>query len=273
MKLHYLSNQHQRRLVRICSERDHLRNRQIQNRNDFQEYTDLLQSIGIVWSTYEISFSDYTRIQVDISQMRTNTEQNILKVEELQKQDKENENKSKEHIEQVNGALIMLDNIKRTREEIGILILDTQSTTTLRFTLPNTASFSINSSKFKTGQYGYLFMLRLCSTMEGEEEFLSLFLSLFNGEYYNLLPFPFSYNIHIALWDQSNQQKHIVHVIKPDPTSPAFVRPVSEKNVEYAVIKFCPLQYLTNPQGVYVRDGIFFLRVFIDFLNTEKSPF
>jgi hypothetical protein len=273
MKFHYLNNSHQQKLIIIIHEYAQPKCRQIQNQNHLQECQNMQKSIAIVFSTYEILLDDFLRLNVEISQKKTDFESSLLKIEELKKLEKENENSAREIIEKQNGTQMEVDNIKKVQEERDMKTLDANSTTILRFNLPTTMSFSINSSKFRTSQYGYVFMLRLVSTIVNKEEYLSLFLSLYNGEYYNLIPFPFSYDIHLILWDQSNRQNHIFAVLKPDPTSSAFGRPTSEKNDEYSIIKFCLLRYLTDPENGYVKDGVFFIRVFIDFLNTGCNPF
>ena len=102
--------------------------------------------------------------------------------------------------------------------------------------------------------------------------YLCLFVYLMENTI-NLLPFPFPYDIHAVLWDQSNRQSHILTIFKSSLTSSAFHRPTSEMNEEFTISKFCPLQYLTNPENGYVRDGVFFIRIFVDFLNAGCNPF
>ncbi|CAF3419203.1 unnamed protein product, partial [Rotaria sp. Silwood2] len=88
-----------------------------------------------------------------------------------------------------------------------------------------------------------------------------------------ILLYPFTYNIYLCLCDQSKQKKHIVSIIKPDANSLSFVRPTSEKNDEVGITKFCPLNFLKNVQSIYLKDSVFFIRIFIDFMNTGSNPF
>lgn len=273
MKSHYLSDRHQQKLVIIISEHAHPKRRQVQNQNYIKECQNIQESIGIVFSTYEILLNDSSRLTLEISQIKIDFEPNLSKIEEMKKVEKENEKNTKELIEKQNAIQVEVDNIEKTLEERSILILDGNSTTILRLNLPTTIPFSIDPLKIRTSQYGYMFMLRFCSTFVDKEEYLSLFLSLCNGEYNNLIPFPYVYDIHFILWDQSNRQNHIVNVVKPDPTSSAFSRPINEKNDEYGIIKFCSLRYLADPESGYVKDGVFFIRIFIDFLNMGQNPF
>jgi hypothetical protein len=273
MQTHYLSHNHQLNLHNIVSEHAHPPCRQVQIDNHLREYEDLHESIAITSSTYEHLLNDPKRLQIEITEMKANLQQNISKLEELKKQDQDNEKNVQVLIEKLNAIQIELDHTKKTHQESKILILDNNSSTILRFTHPNTSLFSMNSLKFRTSSHGYTFMARACSTIESKEAYLSLFLSLYNSEYSNLIPYPFSYDIYLALWDQSNQQKHIICVLRPDLHSSALVRPINEKNVEYGITKFCLLRYLTDLESIYVKDGVFFIRVFVDFLKTGENPF
>ena len=277
MKEHYLSDRHQLTLLTIASEYVNGRVQQSLNHDCSEamkkEFNDILGNIDTLSSGCEIVADDMTRLKIEEGQIKTNSEQNLSVIEELKKQENDDEKKFKKLLESQTDMQKELEDIKIKREESQVLILDAHSTTTLYFNYPNTSFFSLESSKFKTSQYGYLFMLRVCSTIESKQEYLSVFLTLYNSEYSNIISYPFSYNIHLALWDQSNQQKHIVSIVKPDQTSSSFTRPTSEKNDEFGIKKFCLLKYLTDSQSRYLRDGRFFVRVFIDFLNTGQGPF
>jgi len=277
MKSHYLSDKHQHILIIIISPYVNSKHRQSQasNRSEIieKELVDINESIEMLLSALEILLSDFSHLKIEQIQIKTNCEQNLSKIDHLKKQDNENEKRIKELSDIEKSSQIELDNTKKATEENPILILDNNGTTTLRFNYPNTSSFSFNSCKFSTSSYGYTFTLRVCSTTEYENEYLSIFLTLYNGEYNNLIPYPFLYDVHIVLWDQSNQQKHIIDVLKPDLNSSSCARPTSDKNDEYGIMKFCLLDYLTDTQSIYVKDGIFFIRVFVDFLNIGQNPF
>jgi len=136
--------------------------------------------------------------------------------------------------------------------------------------------FSIYSPTFKTSPFGYLFIFRVCSTMESTNEnqgYLSIYITLLRGDFDQILFYPFPYNIYLCLCDQSGKGKHIVSTIKSNPNLPSFARPTSEKNDEVGIIEFCPLNYLTDAGSIYLKDGAFFIRIFIDFMNTGSNPF
>ena len=269
MKSHYLTAHHQQKLLMIIRENAHSGLRQRHNENHLQEYRDIQQSISMVFSTHEILVSDALRLNSELIELRTNMELSSSKAEELRRQTAENESAMKEIIEKQNGIEMEVNRIKKLQEEGGIQILDGNSTTILRFDLPTTFPLSIDSPKLRTSQYGYIFQLRFNSiTMDGD--FL-LFLSLCNGEYDNLLPFPFSYDIHVSLCDQSHRKDHLLVVVKRDPTSSAFRRPTTERNEEYGPIRLCSFRDLIDPEKGYLKDGVLFIRLFVDFLNIPNN--
>jgi hypothetical protein len=161
----------------------------------------------------------------------------------------------------------------------NVLLLNDDSTTIFSFHKKNdenNSPFSIFSPKFKTSTYGYLFVLRVCSTFESSNEnqgYLSIYITLLRSDFDQILFYPFPYNISLCLCDQSKQRKHIVSTIIPDPNSSSFARPTNEKNNEIGIVKFCPLNYLTDVKSIYLKDGVFFIRVIFDFMNTGSNPF
>jgi hypothetical protein len=273
MLSHYLSNKHQQLLLLIISEYFKSKDQRLQTQNHAEfmnkEVTDLEENIEIVKSSCESLSTDVIRMEDERSQIKTNLEQNVSKIDELKKQDNEKEKSIKELSDNQNRIQTDCDHIKKATEKRLIQILDTNSTVTLVFIYPNTPTFSLISPRFKTSEYGYEFLLRVCST----NEYVSVFITLCDSEYSSLLPYPFTYKIHLILWDQSNQQKHIMHILKPNLHSPALDRPTSGMNDEFGINQFCPLPYLTDEQSSYVKDGKFFIRIFIDFLDTGLNPF
>jgi hypothetical protein len=279
MSAHYLSDEHQQILLLIISESFKPEDQQLQTQKYIEvlsnEHNDLQESVETSSSACAILNNDVTRLTDDVNNIKTNLEQHFPKIDELKKQDNENGNgkSCKDLLDTHDRIEVLLDTIKKIKAESQILTLDTNSTATLPFAYRNTSSFSITSSKVQTSEYGYIFMVRLCSTTESGKDYLSVFLTLCNGEYSNLIPYPFLYTIHLVLWDQSNQHKHIFQVVKPNPNSSELVRPTSEMNDEFGISKFCPLGFLTDKESIYVKDGVFFIRMFIDFLDTGKNPF
>lgn len=277
MQTHYLSTDHQFTLYIIICQQFSPVHRQTKDEKRLEivrkEYKDIQEIMAIALAAYVNLLNDPVRIKNEISQVKTNSEQLDGKIQELKRQSHENEKDLEGLIQKVNNAQIQLENINKTTNESEIQILDNDSMITFPLNKPSTLPFSINSSKFKTSKHGYTFKFRICSIIDNTKEYVSLFLSLYKGEFDNIIPFPFSYDIYLALWDQSNGQKNITHIIKSNPTSSASARPINEKNDEYGIDKFCSVHDLTDSNSIYVKDGVFFIRVFIDFLNTGINPF
>lgn len=122
---------------------------------------------------------------------------------------------------------------------------------------------------FKTADFGYPFVVRVGTTVNPNnqsESYLSIFISLLRGDYDPILAYPFKHNISFRLIDQSNQGKDLVSRLEVNPCSASFARPISEKNEEARIVNFCPLAQLTDPNSIYMKDGVYFVGVFIDFL-------
>ena len=197
MKEHYLSDQHQLILLTTVSEYVNGRVQQSQN-HDCSEamkkiLNDILETIDTLSLGCEILSDDVTRLKIEEGQIQTNLERSLLIIDELKKQENDNEKNFQKLLESQTDMQKELEDIKIKREENQVLILDAHSTTTVHFNYPNTPFFSLESSKFRTSQYGYTFMLRVCSTIESEQEYLSVFLTLYNSEYSNIIHYPFSY--------------------------------------------------------------------------------
>ena len=142
-----------------------------------------------------------------------------------------------------------------------IKLIGTDSTTIFPFHIrfeDINSPFSIHSPKFKTAPHGYLFILRVCSTIDSTNEYLSIYITLLCGDYDPILFYPFPYNIILSLYDQSGEGKHITTIIKADENRSYFARPTGENNNEVGIMKFCPLSYLTDDKSVYLKDGVFF---------------
>ncbi|CAF1005531.1 unnamed protein product [Adineta steineri] len=277
MKTHYLSDQHQYILSLKTAEYIDPKHRQAQIENCLEitknEHRELHETMNNILPAMETLSLNQERIKLEASNIKTIIEQNQRNMDELKKQSNENKKPLEESVEKQSQLQTDMNNIKQATGKDPVLILDKDCTATLPFNSPNTLPFSLDPVKIITSKYGYPFTIRLCSTNESNRDYLSIFLTLHRGKYDNLIPYPFKYNIHFILWDQSNQQNHIEYILKPDANSSSFARPIQEKNDEYGIIKFCLLEYLTDTQSIYVKDGIFFIRVFVDILNTGKNPF
>ncbi|CAF0989370.1 unnamed protein product [Rotaria magnacalcarata] len=277
MQAHYVTDQHQYSLIMIILQyisSNHDKS-VITNRSNIiiRELMDIQENVNLVFSIYEILLKDSDRLKTELSQIEILLNQNSSETKKLEECNHENEKAKKELCDCKNCLEELLETTKRDIEEIPSLILDSDATVTLRFNYPNSSLFSLDSSKFRTSEYGYIFTISVRSTNEAEKWYLSIFLTLYNGEYSNLLSYPFSFPIHFVLWDQSNKQQHITYILKPDPNASAFMRPSNEKNEEFCIKNLCSLDAITDSKSAYVKDGVFFIRLFIDFFNVGENPF
>ncbi|CAF3377481.1 unnamed protein product [Rotaria socialis] len=277
MEAHYVTDLHQYSLIMMILQyigSNHDKS-VITNRSNIiiRELMDIQENVNLVFSIYEILLKDCDRLKTDLSQIEILLNQNSSETKKLAERNHENEKAMKELRDGTNRLEELLKATERDIEEIPSLLLDSDATVTLRFIYPNSSLFSLDSPKFRTSEYGHIFSISVRSTIEAEKWYLSIFLTLYNGEYSNLLSYPFSFPIHFVLWDQSNKQQHITYILKPDPNAPAFMRPNSEKNEEYCIKNLCPLEAITDSESAYVKDGVFFIRLFIDFFNVGENPF
>ena len=136
--------------------------------------------------------------------------------------------------------------------------------------LPLNELASSSFAMFKTNEHGYHFIVHVCPTVDPSNQsngYLSILISLVRGDYDPLLTFPFKHGISFRLIDQSGQGKDLVSTLEVDPRSPSLARPTSEKNPETGIVNFCSLSELTKPRSIYMKDGVYFIGIFIDFLK------
>ena len=145
-----------------------------------------------------------------------------------------------------------------------------------RIVLPFDTLGSAYSSKFRTNACGYAFIVHVDNTSDGpdgDESWLSVFVYLMQSDTDPILIFPYPYDIHLCLHDQSSQRKHACAVVKAHEHAVAFSCPTTERNDEVGIAKFCPLTYLTDSKCHYRVDGRYFIGVYVDFLGEQSQPF
>ncbi len=290
MKTHYLCGKHQKLLIAFIVNYFYSRKYLSFNSNHLtsipnvvskmvQEMNAIQESVDKVLPGLNTLSNDCTRLKSEHDQSKSTAEVVISQMNETKKKFNEDTEELLKCIESQNQTEKEVDDTKKLYLSTSILLLDTDCTMIFSFHRQNdeiNSPFSIYSPTFKTSPYGYLFILRVCSIFESSKEnqgYLSIYITLLRSDFDQILFYPFPYNISLCLCDQSGQRKHIISTITPDPNSSSFARPTSEKNNEIGIIKFCPLNYLTEAQSIYLRDGVFFIRIFIDFLNTGSIPF
>ncbi|CAF3587247.1 unnamed protein product [Adineta steineri] len=277
LAIHNLSNQHQIALLQFIVQ--YSRQGDQRSHNIDEELRNILQNIANLSPTTEKVTSDCTQLRAEYNEAKVTGERIISQINETAKRTNECAEKIIQYEQSQNTTFKDLNDVINASKFITTKLLDINSTVIFPFHLDQTdinSLFSMYSTLFKTTQVGYSFILRVCSTTDStnqNQQYLSVFISLVRGEFDQLLVFPFPYTIFLYLCDQSGQGKHIISVIKPDLNESAFSRPLSEKNDEIDVMNFCPLSCINEAGSIYLKDNVFLIRVFIDFLNTGPTPF
>ncbi|CAF0808114.1 unnamed protein product [Rotaria sp. Silwood1] len=244
-----------------------------------QELTTVQENINTLLPGVENSLNNCARLKSEHDQIKATCDNLTSQRTTVRKMIQDGNEITNKYIQEQNEMEKQIDHINKLQIITKTFTLDSDSTATFAFIKHShemNVPFSIYSPRFKTSQFGYCFMIRVCSTIISEnenQEYLSIYITLLRGEFDPILLYPFPYNIYLCLCDQSNQRKHIVSIIKADANKLSFMRPTSEKNDEVGIIKFCPLNFLKNGQNNYLKDDIFFIRIFIDFMNNGINPF
>ncbi len=132
---------------------------------------------------------------------------------------------------------------------------------------------SVYSPPFFSSPTGYKMCMRLYFNGDGHARrtHLSLFFVIMRGDYDAVLEWPFSPKITFCLYDQTNNQRHIIDSFRPDIKSNSFQRPRSNMNIASGIPKFCPLPVIQQDNNPYVRDDCMFIRCMVDFASAPKG--
>ena len=274
LEAHYLTRKHQDLLLRIV---DRYLGR-CTHRLSPDDCDAVQDTVTDVCSAVDMIANDGERLRGEETFIQRELENTKQSVQEFKRSQKENE-ESVEAIckaqQQTEEQLTHFSHVPSKGRDT--LFLDQNSMVTLTFNFcarELSASMSVQSSpRFRTCPSGYDFVLGVSSTMYSGQEYLSVSLTLLRSAHTSILIYPFPYPIYIILWDQSHGQQHIVYKLIPQPDSTSFARPTCEKNDAHIIHQFCLLADLVGAKRAYVADGKFFIRIFIDFLNTGKIPF
>jgi len=248
MHKHYLSTTHQNILNKTILKSRH------RKRTD---YRSIREMHGKAVSILDIINNENARIKTEFGRERTDFDKNKSEIDQLKIVQKQTNEQFQNLFNNFTNMQTQMQQIKQS----DILTLDSNASMIISYVYPMNAKLST----FQTSGYGYRFSVRLSTTIIQQNEFLSLTVNLLNGDYNNILPFPFPYNIHFILCDQSSKHEDFCYILKPDRHLSALARPTSERNEDISILDFCPMEKLTSK---YVQDGKFFLRIFVDFLNS-----
>lgn len=294
MQEHYISEQHQRSLVR-CSKQI------IQSKNDGSSKADknmeeaeisLLkqyEKLSVITQNIETSYNELDRFSTfslqyyNQSLALTQELNNIQKASSLETSHIDaislNQNvltqditTFKQQIENVNQAV--------TYEPDGTMVWRITNVREKMYDAQSERQTSVYSYPFYTSICGYKLSVRLYLNGDGSARgsHISIFLVILRGPFDALLKWPFSYRVSFCLCDQrttigTTQPKHIIESFRPDINSISFQRPRSAMNIASGIPKFCSLDELNRPENenLYVINDTIFIRTLIDFIGVPRS--
>ena len=129
---------------------------------------------------------------------------------------------------------------------------------------------SLFSIPFFTSRFGYKMCLRLYPLGDGAGKgtHMSLFMAMMQGEFDNLLQWPFTYKVTLMLVNQM-RGRDIIDCLRPDPRLKSFQKPTSVMNAAAGKTRFVSIQELLA--GGFVIDDTVFIKVIVD-LSNVKHP-
>ena len=238
---------------------------------------DLDSHLTSVLQTNSSLFEHNHQIKESVQLLKTQQEQIISDFRKLADEVEKNQNfmdkvseesnQIKDEIEQMNTAQLV---------EKPVLLNSLSYATLIFVVIQDEGKISIPTEqlkKFRTTPYGYEFGVQVSSRKCRGKSFLSVYLTLYQTLYDDILIYPVDLPICIVLMDQTNQQKHIAQYFSCQTYCQAFSRPISAHNESCAIKKFAPLSIFNGPENSYVRDGKIFINVFVDFLRDGQLPF
>jgi hypothetical protein len=136
-------------------------------------------------------------------------------------------------------------------------------------------SSPIYSHPFQTSQWGYKLgtSMAIQTDEKTKRDFILVSFIIFRGDYDSILQWPFPYPVRLCLVDLKGTQKNIIHSIRPDSQTAIFGRPLNNANAPYQIPEFCPVEKLVENGNNYVSDDHMFVRIHVDFTETDTHPF
>jgi hypothetical protein len=80
------------------------------------------------------------------------------------------------------------------------------------------------------------------------------------GEYDDILPWPFASKVTLAVLDQSSNRKHLEESFRPDPKSSSFQRPKDQMNVACGCPKLVSHDVMENASDITDSAGRIFVQ-------------
>jgi TNF receptor-associated factor 2 len=128
---------------------------------------------------------------------------------------------------------------------------------------------SLYSPPFYAGRYGNKLCARCYLNGDGigRGSHISLFFVVMQGDYDDLLVWPFNAKVTLALIDQSGGGRHYSESFRPDPRSTSFQRPTTPMNVASGCPAFISHERLlaTGPDGqIYIKSDTLYFRISVE---------
>lgn len=125
---------------------------------------------------------------------------------------------------------------------------------------------SLYSQPFYTSRYGYKMCGRVYLNGDGigKGTHLSFFFVVMQGDYDDIIPWPFRQKVTLTLLDQKNNRRHLSDTFRPDPNSNSFQKPQTPMNVASGCPLFVPHTVLEDREEVYLRNNTIYIKITVD---------
>lgn len=129
----------------------------------------------------------------------------------------------------------------------------------------NGTTLSLYSQPFYTNRFGYKMCARVYLNGDGAGKgtHISFFFVVMQGDYDDILHWPFQQKVTLTLLDQRTSRRHISDTFRPDPSSSSFTKPISPMNVASGCPLFVP-HSLLDKDDTYLKNDTLFFKVFVD---------
>jgi len=105
----------------------------------------------------------------------------------------------------------------------------------------------------------------LKSSVQCQLAILNIVLLLLQGDYDEILSWPFRQKVTLMLIDQKNNRRHLSDTFRPDPTSTSFQKPTMPMNVASGCPLFVEQKVLEDERdGLYLQNDTIFIKVVVD---------
>ncbi len=248
--------------------------------NNKQDYSEIIESVNILAEGVSCLHDDNVQIHNTTVGIQSSILEHQKQIEQLKTSVEENTQLI--CASQINNSILQ-NEIETVKQMMNDLLSQSSNDGTFIWKITDVnkkisdavaeRQTSIYSPPFYSSSTGYKMRMRLYFNGDGHARrtHLSLFFVLMRGDYDAILQWPFSYKITFCLYDQTNNQRHIIDSFRPDIKSNSFQRPRSDMNIASGIPKFFPLPIIQQDNNPYVRDDCMFIRCIVDFASTPKT--